>query len=426
MIRTVAFYTLGCKLNFAETSDMSRQFSAAGYQVVDFKETADVYVINTCAVTAIAEKKGRTIIHQIVRRNPDSIIAVIGCFSQLSPEEIAQIQGVDIILGNNDKYKILNYIDHCDKQRSVTSTSSPSDFVLSYSSDDRTRTFLKIQDGCDYFCSYCTIPFARGHNRSARIADIAHIVEQLAQQHVNEIVLTGINIGEFGKHHHETFLQLLQVLETTPIPRFRISSIEPNLITEEMITFIAASTKILPHFHIPLQSGCDRILNLMRRKYSRQLFADKINSIKQQIPHSFIAADVIAGFPSETEADFMDTVQFIERLPLAYLHVFPYSERKNTQALTIAEKVSPIEKKRRRELLQTLSTQKHQQFYQQQTDSVHHVLWEATQHRNTMYGFTDNYIRVKKTFDCQAVNTIETVTLSHLDADGIFSVDSHK
>ncbi|MDR2907105.1 MAG: tRNA (N(6)-L-threonylcarbamoyladenosine(37)-C(2))-methylthiotransferase MtaB [Bacteroidales bacterium] len=419
MKKSVAFHTLGCKLNFAESSDLGRKFVENGYTLVDFKAVADVYVINTCTVTALAEKKCRTAIRQAIRQNPNAKIAVVGCFSQVSPEEIAKIKGVDYVLGNADKHKLLEYLSNDDCKgvlhtpphdtQSGRMQYAPTigEFVLSYSSDDRTRTFLKIQDGCDYFCTYCAIPYARGRNRNDTIENTVKIAEKIAETGTKEIVLTGVNIGEFGKSTNETFFQLIQVLEQVQgIERYRISSIEPNLITDEVIDFVAESRAFLPHFHIPLQSGSNKVLQLMKRRYLRELFAERVQKIKAVMPHAFIAADVIVGFPGETDEDFEDVYQFIESLPLAFLHVFPYSERPNTPAINLPQKVSPEAKKQRSERLHRLSEKKHADFCKKHLLNPSKVLWEADNHAGWMYGFTENYIRVRKPFDESSVNTI--------------------
>ncbi len=417
---TIAFHTLGCKLNFAESSDLARRFSAIGYKQVDFKEKADVYVLNTCTVTQIAEKKCRNAIRQAHNLNPQSIIAVIGCFSQLNPDAIEKIEGVDIILGNDDKHKLVDYVlNH-------TKTNTPSNkvfdisrlktFYTSYSSDDRTRSFLKVQDGCDYFCTYCAIPHARGRSRNEDIETIVGCAKELAKEGKKEVVLTGVNIGDFGKSTNETFLELIKRLdEIEEIQRYRISSIEPNLITEEVIDFCAKSRAFLPHFHIPLQSGDNKILKLMHRKYERELFAERVNYIKEKMPYAFIAADVIVGFPQETEEDFQSTSKFLESLPLAFLHVFTYSERPNTIAAKMEGKV-PIEERRRRSKdLQNLSLEKKIQFYEKNKGNKGKILWESDIENGMMFGFSENYIRVARPFEEKYINQITEETLLELD-----------
>ncbi|MCL2683061.1 MAG: tRNA (N(6)-L-threonylcarbamoyladenosine(37)-C(2))-methylthiotransferase MtaB [Bacteroidales bacterium] len=420
MKKAVAFHTLGCKLNFAESSDLGRKFVEDGYELVDFKTVADVYVINTCTVTALAEKKCRTAIRQAIRQNPNAKIAVVGCFSQVSPDEIAKIEGVDYVLGNADKHRLLEYLvgagsarpdGNCDKYLQMGRANpapTGTDFVVAYSADDRTRTFLKIQDGCDYFCTYCAIPHARGRNRNDSIENTLKIVEKIAKSDTKEIVLTGINIGEFGKSTNETFFQLIQALDQIQgIERYRISSIEPNLISDEIVDFVAKSRAFLPHFHIPLQSGSNKILQLMKRRYTRELFAERVQKIKTAMPHAFIAADVIVGFPGETDENFENMYQFIESLPLTFLHIFPYSERPNTPAINLPEKVSAEVKKQRSERLHELSEKKHADFCKNHRLNPSKVLWEADNHNGWLYGFTENYIRVRKPFDQNSVNKTE-------------------
>ncbi|MCL2413072.1 MAG: tRNA (N(6)-L-threonylcarbamoyladenosine(37)-C(2))-methylthiotransferase MtaB [Bacteroidales bacterium] len=418
MKKTVAFHTLGCKLNFAETSDLSRKFVENGYQIVGFKTVADVYVINTCTVTALAEKKCRTAIRQAIKRNPNAKIAAVGCFSQVSPDEMSKIEGVDFVLGTNEKHKLLEYLNNdlaCPsttlRERQIHTERALSEvetFVAAHSSDDRTRTFLKIQDGCDYFCTYCAIPHARGRNRNDSIENTVKLAEKIAKSDTKEIVLAGVNIGEFGKSTNETFFQLIQALDRIKgIERFRISSLEPNLISDEIIDFVAKSKTFLPHFHIPLQSGSNKILQLMKRRYSRELFAERLQKIKTAMPHAFVAVDVIVGFPGETNEDFEDMYQFIKSLPLAFLHVFPYSERPNTPAINFSGKVSPQVKKQRSERLHQLSKKKHTEFCKNHLQNPSKVLWEADNQDGFMYGFTENYIRVKKPFDENSVNKIE-------------------
>ncbi|MBO7277254.1 MAG: tRNA (N(6)-L-threonylcarbamoyladenosine(37)-C(2))-methylthiotransferase MtaB [Bacteroidales bacterium] len=418
---TIAFHTLGCKLNFAESSDLARRFAQSGYKQVDFKEKADVYVINTCTVTQIAEKKCRNAIRQAHSLNPNAIIAVIGCFSQLNPEQIENIEGVDIILGNDDKHKLVDYV--LTHQKTNTPTNQVFDishlktFYTSYSSDDRTRSFLKVQDGCDYFCTYCAIPHARGRSRNENIETIIACAKELAKENKKEVVLTGVNIGDFGKSTNETFLQLIKRLdEIEEIQRYRISSIEPNLITEEIIDFCTTSRAFLPHFHIPLQSGDNKILKLMHRKYERELFAQRVNYIKEKMPHAFIAADVIVGFPQETEEDFQSTYNFIESLPLAFLHVFTYSERPNTIAAKMEGKVPISERRRRSQELQKLSLKKKQQFYERNQGNKVSVLWEADNENGLMFGFSENYIRVARPFDEKYINHITEETLEEIDS----------
>jgi threonylcarbamoyladenosine tRNA methylthiotransferase MtaB len=419
-LATIAFHTLGCKLNFAESSDLARRFSVHGYNQVDFKQKADVYVLNTCTVTQIAEKKCRNAIRQAHTLNPNAIIAVIGCFSQLNPEAIEAIEGVDIILGNDDKHKLVDYVLNHNKTNTpsnkVFDISRLKTFYTSYSSDDRTRSFLKVQDGCDYFCTYCAIPHARGRSRNEDIETIVSCAKELAKEGKKEVVLTGVNIGDFGKSTKETFLELIKRLdEIEQIQRYRISSIEPNLITEEIIDFCAKSRAFLPHFHIPLQSGDNKILKLMHRKYERELFAQRVNYIKEKMPHAFVAADVIVGFQQETKEDFLSTYQFIESLPLAFLHVFTYSERPNTIAAKMEGKVPISERRERSKELQKLSIEKKNFFYENNQGYKGKILWESDNENGMMFGFSENYIRVGRKFEEKYINQITEEELTQLD-----------
>lgn len=419
-MKTITFHTLGCKLNFAESSFLAGGFAERGYTQVAFKEKADVYVINTCTVTQVAEKKCRNAIRQANKLNPEAIVAVIGCMSQLKDKEIAKIKGVDIILGNDDKRKLIDLVENHKKNTTVENhvcdISRLHSFYPSYSSSDRTRSFLKIQDGCDYFCTYCAIPYSRGRSRSGDIASTVACAEELAKQGKKEVVLTGVNIGEFGKQSGETFLELIRELDKIEgIERYRISSIEPNLITEKTVDFCAASKKFLPHFHIPLQSGSNKILHLMKRKYDRELFAERVGYINRCMPHAFIAADVIAGFPHETAEDFAEAKDFIASLPLAALHVFTYSERPRTPAAGMPESVSMNERHRRSMELQELSDRKKEAFYQANKGRKVSVLWEADNEDGMMYGFTENYIRVGRKFDERYINEITEETIEIID-----------
>ncbi len=426
-MKKVAFQTFGCKLNFAETSQLSRQFIENGFEIVDSKENADVYVINTCTVTSIAEKKCKTAIRAAIKRNSDAKVAVIGCFSQLKADEIQEIEGVDIIVGNNEKHKLLEMLinrenthEHC-AYSGVKQMDRNDEFVPSYSSGDRTRSFLKIQDGCDYFCTYCAIPFARGRSRSDIIENIVKSAQKIASEGLKEIILTGVNIGDFGKQNNESFFELIQALDKVQsIERYRISSIEPDLLTDEIIEFVSKSTKFLPHFHIPLQSGSNKILKLMKRHYQRELFADRISKIKELMPHCCIAADVITGFPNETDEDFQDAYQFIESLPISYLHVFTYSERPDTIAAKLEGKVPVYIRRERSKQLQLLSDQKKHDFYMQNIGSTKKVLFESDIHHGFIYGFTDNYIRVKTKSNSELINKVVIVSLSEMDNEGVF------
>lgn len=416
----IATHTLGCKLNFAETSHILRQFIQAGYESVEFNEKADLYVINTCTVTSVAEKKCRNAIRQAISLNPDAIVAVIGCYAQNEAKEVAQIPGVSIVLGNNDKHRLFEIVTTSGVLSSeagqLTMNEEPKSFSLSYSVGDRTRTFFKIQDGCDYFCTYCAIPFARGRSRSATISETVTMAKEIASSGAKEIVLTGVNTGTFGLHTNESFIDLLREFDKIDgIERFRISSIEPNLLTDEIIHFVKDSERFAHHFHIPLQAGSDKVLKQMHRRYDTDFYRHKIKSIKALMPDCCIAADLMVGFYGEGEREFAQTLEFIDSLPLSYLHVFPYSERPNTLALKMEERV-PVEERRRRcgEMLM-LSEKKKREFYLQNQGKQVVILWESDQKKGMMHGFTDNYIRVRKPFNSQSVNSLETVTLGNLD-----------
>ncbi len=425
---TVAFHTLGCKLNFSESSDLSRKFVEKGFSLVDFKTVADVYVVNTCTVTSLAEKKCRNAIRQATHQNPNAKVAVIGCFAQLRPEEIAQIEGVDYVLGNVDKHKLVDYILEETQGRftpcahsEVVSIDHTEEFVPSFSTGDRTRSFLKIQDGCDYFCSYCAIPFARGRNRSQTVEATLKEAEKIAQMGVREVVLTGVNIGEFGVRNGENFFQLIRALEgQKAISRYRISSIEPNLLTDEMLEYIARSKSFLPHFHIPLQSGSDKILSLMKRRYTLDLFTSRIQKIKELMPQACIAADHIVGFPGETDEDFAQICAYIESLPISYLHVFTYSERPDSYALKLPGKVPVDIRRKRSKLLQQLSDKKKLEFYQSNQNTKHHVLWESDNENGRILGFTENYIRVSTPFNPALINQISQVQLTQMLDENVF------
>jgi threonylcarbamoyladenosine tRNA methylthiotransferase MtaB len=418
MKRSVAFHTLGCKLNYSETSALSRMLEASGFVKKDFEEDADVYVINTCSVTDNADKECRQIVRRIQRRTPGATVVVTGCYAQLRPKEIAAIPGVDLVLGAAEKFNLpqhLNVIVGKPSKPAVYACDidEVSGFHSSFSLSDRTRTFLKVQDGCDYNCTFCTIPLARGHSRSDSIAGVLGNVSELAQHGVKEIVLTGINLGDFGKgfdggkKREESFYELIQALdEMTGIERFRISSIEPNLLSEEIIRFVANSKKFMPHFHIPLQSGSDRILGLMRRRYRTELYAERVALVKTLIPHCCIGVDVITGFPSESEADFKDTVMFLEQLPISYLHVFTYSERANTPAMDIKPVVPVPVRQERNKILRMLSYQKMQSFTEEHRGANRRVLFESADREGMMEGYTDNYIKVTAPFKKEWVNKV--------------------
>lgn len=422
--KKVSFHTLGCKLNFSETSTIARLFENAGYAKVDFSEQPDVYVINTCSVTQNADKECRMLVRRAMKVNPDAFVAIIGCYAQLKPTEIAGIPGVDLVLGANEKFNILEFIENGGKKKAAARIENKEikhtrEFVPSYSFGDRTRTFLKVQDGCDYFCAFCTIPLARGFSRSNNIEQTLKALQEVAQTGVKEVVLTGVNIGDFGKHHNQNLLQLIQAIdeEKNDIKRFRISSIEPNLLSDEIIEFVSRSKKFVPHFHIPLQSGSDRILHLMRRRYQSDLYASRVNRIKTLMPDACIGVDVITGFPSETEEDFLTTYNFLNELPVSYLHVFTYSERANTTAIRINEVVPMPERQKRTKMLNILSEKKKRVFYDSQTGKTKTVLFESEDENGLLSGFTENYVRVcvkAKNMEGQ----LQTVQLNKITADG--------
>jgi len=396
----VAFHTLGCKLNFAETSTLARKFLDAGYERVDFNEKADVYVINTCSVTSKADRKSKEAIKKARNQNPGAKIIAVGCYAQLQAEKIANIEGVDLILGSNEKFRILDYLKyHGDKGEPEIHTCSLNDSIAyfpSYSMGDRTRSFLKIQDGCDYVCSYCTVPLARGKSRNQSIGSILEEANNIAESGVKEVVLTGVNIGDFGKSTGESFYELINQLEKIQgIERFRISSIEPNLIKNDIIRFVSRSEKFLPHFHIPLQSGCNEILARMKRRYKRELFKDRIEQIKNYIPEAFVGVDLIVGFPGEDRDKFRETFRFLEELNASYYHVFSYSQRPNTPASRMGGQVPADEIKQRSREIQQLAEEKKEKFYHQHLGETRYVLFENSDKNGSMYGFTDNYIRVE-------------------------------
>lgn len=421
--RTIAFHTLGCKLNFSETSSLSRMLEQEGFEKKEFDEQADVYVINTCSVTDNADKECRQLVRRIQRKAPESLVVITGCYAQLKPQEISSIPGVDLVLGAAEKFNIARHIRELAKGDSAKICSCDieevSGFHSSWSVNDRTRTFLKVQDGCDYTCSFCTIPMARGKSRSDRISNIAGNARELAASGVKEIVLTGVNLGDFGKGpdgsgsmvsiqgREENFLELIKELDQVEgISRYRISSIEPNLLTNEIIHFVAGSEKFMPHFHIPLQSGSNKILGLMRRRYKRELYAERVALIKQLMPHCAIGVDVIVGFPGETEEDFKETFAFLHELDVAYLHVFTYSERDNTQALDIQPVVPMHTRNERNKTLRNLSYMKMQYFTEKQAGQTRTVLFEHHDKSGMMEGYTDNYIRISTPWREEWVNNI--------------------
>ena len=426
--KKVAFYTLGCKLNFSETSTIARNFENQGFAKVDFNETPDIFVINTCSVTDNADKKCRQIVKKALQVNPNAFVTMIGCYAQLKPEEISSIPGVDLVLGANEKFNILDHIAELEKKETAVIKSNnikETDFFIpSFSQGDRTRSFLKVQDGCDYFCTFCTIPLARGKSRNATIAETILEAKKIAETDIKEVVLTGVNIGDFGQGGEENFYQLVQELDKTEgIDRFRISSIEPNLLTNEIIEFVAKSNRFVPHFHIPLQSGSDTLLVAMRRKYLRALYAERVSKIKELMPHACIGVDVIVGFPGETEDEFMETVNFINLLDISYLHVFTYSERANTTAKKMANSIPVNIRRERSKQLQILSEKKRRAFYETQIGTDQNVLFEAEEDMGIMYGFTENYVKVKTSYNAELVNQIIPVRLTGIDRDGVVKVD---
>ncbi|MFM7637333.1 MAG: tRNA (N(6)-L-threonylcarbamoyladenosine(37)-C(2))-methylthiotransferase MtaB [Crocinitomicaceae bacterium] len=422
--KKVAFYTLGCKLNFSETSTLARLFEEGGYAKVDFEENPDVFIINTCSVTENADKKCKQLVKRAQKINAEALIAIVGCYAQLKPEEIGKIPGVDIVLGANEKFNVLDHLDKLEtkpgksiiKYDSIKKTTK---FVPSFSYGDRTRSFLKVQDGCDYFCTFCTIPLARGKSRNATIEQTVNEAKKIAQTEIKEIVLTGVNIGDFGQGGEENFYGLVRVLDKIDgIDRFRISSIEPNLLSNEIIDFcLNKSQRFVPHFHIPLQSGSNAMLKAMRRKYERELYAERVETIKKNNPDCCIGVDVIVGFPGETDEEFSITVDFLKELDISYLHVFTYSERANTTAVKMGDSV-PMEKRRERsKILHLLSDRKKRNFYEQNLGQSRIALIESEQDEGWMYGFTDNYIKVRIPFDLTLANKLIEVKLTKVNSD---------
>ena len=424
--KKVAYYTLGCKLNFSETSTISRLFETAGYAKVDFEACPDVYVINTCSVTENADKKCKQLVKRAKKINPDCFIAIVGCYAQLKPNEIAKIPGVNMVLGANEKFNVLEHLEREYAQNNEVFISNSNikeakSFNPSYSLGDRTRSFLKIQDGCDYFCTFCTIPLARGKSRNASIAATVNEAQKISKTEVKEVVLTGVNIGDFGQGGTENFYQLIQELDKiTGIDRYRISSIEPNLLSDEIIEFcLRKSERFVPHFHIPLQSGSDRLLELMRRKYLREVYTHKVAQIKKIRADACIGVDVIVGFPGETDADFQETLDYLIDLDISYLHVFTYSERANTTAIKIGEPVPMEIRRQRSKQLHMLSDRKKRQFYEQQLGTIRTVLVEQEEDEGFMYGFTENYIKVKIPYESSLTNTFQSIKLNKIDSEGI-------
>lgn len=430
MKKKVAFYTLGCKLNFSETSTIARGFQEEGFERVDFSEKADMYVINTCSVTENADKRFKTIVRQAQKVNPDAFVAAIGCYAQLKPEELADVDGVDLVLGATEKFKITDYVNDLAKNEygEVHSCEiEDADFYVgSYAIGDRTRAFLKVQDGCDYKCTYCTIPLARGISRSDSLSNVLKNAAEISARGIKEIVLTGVNIGDYGKgefgnkKHKHTFLDLVKALDGVKgIHRLRISSIEPNLLKNETIDFVANSNAFVPHFHIPLQSGSDEILKSMRRRYMSDLYVDRVGRIKESMPHACIGVDVIVGFPGETEADFLDSYHFLNKLDISYLHVFTYSERDNTPAAEMDGHVPKNVRSKRSKMLRALSVKKRRAFYESQLSSTRTVLFESENKEGYIHGFTENYIKLKMPWNPALVNTLHEVNLTEIDQNGL-------
>ena len=426
--KKIAFHTLGCKLNFAETSTISRSFPVEEFDRVPANTKADIYVINTCSVTDSADKKCRQAIKKFINLSPEAFIAVVGCYAQLNPQEISSIPGVDLILGTNEKFNIGDYLTNFEKKQVAEVHScdlvSSDSFNPSYSMGDRTRSFLKVQDGCDYGCSYCTIPLARGQSRNPRISDIVREAEEIAERGIKEVVITGVNIGDFGKSTKESFTALLEELVKIPgIERFRISSIEPNLLTDDLIGMAVTNKKILPHFHIPLQSGCNKILGLMRRRYNREVFASRIKMVSEKIPMAGIGADLIVGFPGESETDFEDTYTFLKEMPVSYLHVFTFSERPDTIAGKLPGKVSYGEKESRSKKLIALSEKKNNEFCKMNIGQETDVLFERTRSEGSVTGFTSNYIKVEHPWQPELAGQIKKVKLNSIASGGKISVE---
>ena len=428
--KKVAFYTLGCKLNFSETSTIARNFNDEGFDRVDFKEKADIYVINTCSVTENADKRFKTIVKQAQNVNPDAFVAAVGCYAQLKPEELAAVDGVDLVLGATEKFKITDYINDLSKNDfgEVHSCEiSEADFYVgSYSIGDRTRAFLKVQDGCDYKCTYCTIPLARGISRSDTMDNVIKNAKEISEKGIKEIVLTGVNIGDYGKgefgnkKHEHTFLDLVTELDAVKgIERLRISSIEPNLLKNETIDLVSKSRAFVPHFHIPLQSGSNALLKKMKRRYMSELYTDRVSKIKQVMPHACIGVDVIVGFPGETDELFLETYNYLNELDIAYLHVFTYSERDNTEAAKYNGVVPKHIRAKRSKMLRGLSAKKRRAFYESQLETNRTVLFESENKEGYIHGFTENYVKVKSPWNPDLVNTIHNIKLSKIDADGL-------
>ena len=432
--KKVAFYTLGCKLNFSETSTIARNFQNEGFQRVEFEEKADIYVINTCSVTDNADKRFKSIVKNALKKNEQAFLIAIGCYAKLKPEELAAVNGVDLVLGATEKFKVTDYINDLSKNDMGEVHSceiEDADFYVgSYSIGDRTRAFLKVQDGCDYKCTYCTIPLARGISRSDTLGNVLQNAKEISEKGIKEIVLTGVNIGDYGKgefgnkKHEHTFFELVQALDNVEgIHRLRISSIEPNLLTNETIDFVSNSNSFVPHFHIPLQSGSDELLKLMKRRYLKETYTNRVNAIKNVMPNACIGVDVIVGFPGETDALFLETYNYLNELDISYLHVFTYSERPNTKAVAMDGVVSKKVRSKRSKMLRGLSVKKRRAFYENQLGNDLTVLFESENKEGFIYGFTENYVKVKTPWNPELVNTLQEIKLTEIDEDGIVRFD---
>lgn len=428
--KKVAFYTLGCKLNFSETSTIARDFDNEGFQRTDFDHFADIYVVNTCSVTENADKQFKQVVRKALKQNPSAFVVAVGCYAQLKPEELAAVDGVDLVLGATEKFKITDYINDLSKNEQVEIHSceiSEADFYVgSYSIGDRTRAFLKVQDGCDYKCTYCTIPLARGISRSDTMQNVLKNAQEISAKGIKEIVLTGVNVGDYGKgefgnkKHEHTFFDLVQALDRVEgIQRVRISSIEPNLLKNETIDFVAQSNCFVPHFHIPLQSGSNTILKKMKRRYLRELYQERVTKIKQVMPEACIGVDVIVGFPGETDELFLETYHFLSDLDISYLHVFTYSERDNTEAVLMTDAVEAKTRAKRSKMLRGLSVKKRRAFYESQLKTTHQVLFESENKEGYIHGFTENYVKVKTPWNPALVNQVHKIELTEIDEDGL-------
>ena len=430
MATSISFYTLGCKLNFSETSALSQKAEEAGFRISSFDAACDVYVINTCSVTEQADKKCRQFVRRALRKNPEAYVVVVGCYAQLKPKEIAEIPGVDAVLGAAEKFNLIAHLQDITKKQKgsvhACEIEEVTGFNEAYSYGDRTRTFLKVQDGCDYTCAFCTIPLARGKSRSTTVQQVVSQVEDIATTDCKEIVLTGVNLGDFGKgpngnkYHNETFYDMIQAVDQVKgIERFRISSIEPNLLSDEIIEFVAQSNKFVPHFHIPLQSGSDYILGKMRRRYRREVYESRVKKIKELMPHCAIGVDVIVGFPGETKEHFLETYSFLNELPVTYFHVFKYSERDDTPAPEMEGEVSPHIRHERSKMLRILSDKKQRAFYHEHLSSARDVLFESENRNGLLQGYTDNYIRVQTSYQKSLENTLQFFELETINNEGI-------